>query len=440
MKKNIDKEYKEIVNAKEMMPCFSNENKRNRKHDYLLYQYRKLDDFWNIIKSDSFWATNARFSNDEEEQRFGREVINTVYHSLGSNSNVNTLGLDDNYIVCFCKEDDKLSQWRGYTPNGGVSLGYDFNMLQLFTILNRHADVEKKGWGRGSVKQYVAAAEVCYLDPRDSKMSDKEYEEYCMNKLGLINPANIEEEIQIAEKEIQKKAPYIKHSGFYEENESRLVFRGDNESLKECIRYRVNADRNMQFPYIIVKSGLPQDKIPDKCLIRIGCIDEESEMEIKNCIIKKIEDKKKGDHLIECCVHRKDDDMNLKEDFCRGCTLRSYHSLNYNKRCRYNLDNEAEYRYHLKSQEGEIIISQGKDQEEIYRIVHACVKEYNSKKTKSIKVWCEGHLPLRKITVGPCKNNESIVVLEAIKHYCRHVYWLEDVEVTCSSIPYRVSI
>ena len=439
---HMDGEYKELYEVKKLTPFFVNEEQKKQVYDGLLYQYRKICDFWKIVKGDSFWATNARFSNDEEEQKFGMQVINTIYHSLEPDGNVNTLGLDDNYIVCFCKENDKLSQWRGYAPDGGVALGFDFSSPQLFTILNKSADVEKDEWGKDSVEQYVDAAGVCYIDdPEDFNIPGKTYEEYLMETLGLINPTDQTEGVQIAEQEVLKKAPYIKHIGFYEENESRLVFRGDKDKLKDCIRYRLNENKNIQYPYIIARAGVCKEKESNECKIRIGCSDEKTENEIFDCIRNKIKAEKEKPHRVETCYSRASDDIKLEDEFCSGCTLRKWHSSHYVKKCRHNYGEEkVAYQYRLKAHNEEVIISQGKDQEKIFRIVHACIQEYNKKNTRNIKVWCEGHLPLRKITVGPCRNSESNVILEAIKHYCRHVYWLEDVEVVRSRIPYRASI
>lgn len=36
-----------------------------------------------------------------------------------------------NFVICFCEEGDKLSQWRGYADNGrGVSIGFSEQELR----------------------------------------------------------------------------------------------------------------------------------------------------------------------------------------------------------------------------------------------------------------------------------------------------------------------
>ena len=53
-------------------------NEPRKAEERYVYQYRSLDSFWAIVQSDSFWATNARFSNDLEEQNLGRKKINLL--------------------------------------------------------------------------------------------------------------------------------------------------------------------------------------------------------------------------------------------------------------------------------------------------------------------------------------------------------------------------
>lgn len=74
----IYKELQEIdmvmLNKKNVKTLISDRVEQGRLDPYI-YQYRSLDNFWSIIESDSFWATNARFSNDHEEQRLGMRKL-----------------------------------------------------------------------------------------------------------------------------------------------------------------------------------------------------------------------------------------------------------------------------------------------------------------------------------------------------------------------------
>lgn len=82
-----------------------------------------------------------------------------------------------------------------------------------------------------------------------------------------------------------------------------------------------------------------------------------------------------------------------------------------------------------------IIIPQGNNQASVYNDVEKIVKEHNE--TARANTWsiiCKGHLPVLRITVSPNRDKEKIV--EQLKIFCRSKYWLRNVEIKCSEIPY----
>lgn len=76
----------------------------------------------------------------------------------------------------------------------------------------------------------------------------------------------------------------------------------------------------------------------------------------------------------------------------------------------------------------------GNDQEKIYYKVEKAINEYNKKFGRKMSIYCEGHLPIRRIMVAPTYDRERVA--EKIKRYCWSNYWLRQVEVTSSQIPY----
>lgn len=83
-----------------------------------------------------------------------------------------------------------------------------------------------------------------------------------------------------------------------------------------------------------------------------------------------------------------------------------------------------------------ILIPQGNNQESIYYQMESIVAQHNNmnKGKTPIKIWCDGHLPIQRIIVAPTYDRERVA--EKIKRYCWSNYWLRNVEVTYSSIPY----
>lgn len=370
------KEYEDIVEAQNILPHFQTTN-AIPDYDHLVYQYRDFKSFWEILKSDSFWATNARFSNDEEEQKFGKKLITSVFNDRGID-NVNDIDFNENYIVCFCAENDKLSQWRGYAAEGGVSMGFDFGIPRAFLI--PHHDTEQDYVSSNSTIQYVGLDAVCYVDPKNDNETDKEYADKISTQINLVKSTNEKVINKTYQNEIQKKVPFIKHSGFIEENEYRLVFHNSQGELNECIRYRNTGDKNIKYPYIVVKSGLPND-IVKSCVVRV-CVSDDEENLVKileNELIPDFSIHVNGCHLSE---GRKPD---LGDPFCTGCVLRHWEDVNNYKSCRYEYkSSEIEYEYYLNEKTNCIIISQGEKQKQIFEKVHKCIEKYNIKNNKSM--------------------------------------------------------
>ncbi len=369
----------------------------------LLFHYRSLEGFWKLIESDSFWATNARFSNDEVEQKLGMSKMKEAYWDAGVLPEVT-----DCYIVCFCEQDDKLSQWRGYAQNG-VSIGFDFSNVRPYFV----APIDGKS---GGATIYNECCKVGYFNSDTSK--ENIYEWTCVSK----------EEYNGAQKYwdgvLMNRIPFIKHEGFVEEDEYRLVFEG--EGIERFIHYRDGM--NTKIPYIVVKpcSGTAKKEVS----IRVLFDSESAKGKEWKKIITDYVSHKKVSGVIEC--QKKDTGVDY-EHLCEECI----------KVRRINLESERDFsdwaicsghESYCFIKEDAIIISEGKEQEEVFEGLHRILRaEFGN---DAPKIWCEGHLPIRSITVGP--NRDAERVRESIEHYCRHnAYWLRDVEIKISKIPYR---
>lgn len=162
-------EYEAAVNAFMSTPGFVCEC--SPKHIRIGYQYREFESFWAIIKSDSFWATDARFSNDAQEQRFAADIF---ANQLQQGAEV-LAGLNEDYIVCFCAEDDKLSQWRGHAAKGGVSMGFDFDGAIPFHIPLAEKALTPTMPAADYRTVFAQYGKVLYVEPRREGETDEEY-------------------------------------------------------------------------------------------------------------------------------------------------------------------------------------------------------------------------------------------------------------------------
>lgn len=424
-------EFELAVGALKSTPDFAWSLAQKSQKAPLYYQYRDFESFWSIIKSDCFWATDARFSNDSEEQRFGTNIM----HRLLPRDSSIPPNLNEDYIVCFCEEDDKLSQWRGYTAEGGVSVGFDFNAAVPFHVIHRGKEVGPSLPSSACEVVFAQLGQVCYLRPQDSDELDDAYNDYCADKIGCADGVQSKDSnaVKAALIELKKSAPFIKHKGFQEENEYRLVFRNEDGRLSKCVRYRPADSNGIRRPYVVVRPGNPAYNCRP-CSVRICLQDDKELTEAQKEEVKaKLKAKLRGVKLVDCTQPWKGKGIKGgKDPFCFGCTRRYWvNDISVKKKCAYSEIGSGEYEVGPHSRETSVIISQGKHQEAIFNQVYDIVKSVKS----SIPVWCEGHLPIRSITVGPCSYQKESV--ENIRHYCRYVYWLRDVSIKASTIPFR---
>lgn len=352
------------------------------------FHYTSMDTFWSMVGSDLMFARNVRFSNDSEEYKLGKEIVERLLTFPNEEE-------QDLYMICFCTKRDLLSQWREY-GRSGVCLGFDLSGEEYYTILSNSQTekLNKENHQFESFEKYAIPkhaghkeCECVYLYARILRVFyvGKKYKSI-KKKYKLINERLVDRELP-KDKYLHYMIPYIKHKGFKEENEARLIFNLEPENTEYQINYL--EEGGIKKPYIKVEFGEIKQKRENDCTLIVDHIEDfENEFE-------------KGIEKI-----KKDLKINILVDFVN------------------------------KHSKGQIIIGCSEKQKEIFERIDYLVQPWNFlNPNKKIKVWCKGHLPIREITIGPCPNKEDI--REGILHYIRNVYWLKYVEVKCTQIPYR---
>ncbi len=396
-------EFKDIINTRDS--CLRHNDKTN-----LVYQYRNFDLFWKIIKNEEMWVTNIRFFNDSQEVLFGEKLLNKLY-----NTSVNNIKKSDYYVMCFCKENDILSQWRGYAPNGGVSIGFDFHTPVPFSIKNIYDS-------NNNYTKFADTSYVHYIEPISNNIQDdllKEKKKNLEQTTG-IRADDIEHNIKALTK-------YMKHKGFEEEKELRIIFNNENNSIKDSIDYREDpSDTRKLIPYIKINAGSTKYEQND-CSVRLQ---HNSSKIIFSDLTMKL-----AKHTASVYTCKKEngskDDNILDDSKCFGCTSRHFFNSGFIE-CKYNT-NSANYAFGYNKENECIYISQGKNQEEVFYIIYDYIKKLDL--LDEIKIWCEGHFPIRSVKIGPCENQDEIY--ESILHYFNQKYWLKFVDITTSNIPYK---
>lgn len=337
------------------------------KGNLCLYHYTPFEKLFSIMDSDSLWASRSRFSNDSTEDKvLGEEWIKKEQY------------YGDNYIVSFCEKDDILSQWRGYCPKGGVSIGFMFPRgYSTYTLLleDYKGELSLSGENIELYKNRPLPVIYCKLDTVTQERTFNE------------DFTNFFKEIEKSGTKFYDIAPYLKNNSFDEERELRLVFNNSNREIEKCIRFRKLDDGSM-IPYIVVKFG------------------------------------------------------NLLEN---GRSL----LLTYDESTICDI-----FKQHIESMHRKpIIIPCGKDQSDVCNSFSKKIRDYKKQMYRTnrirqnpkiqrwinnpLKIICDGHLPIISITVSPSPKQEYMK--EVIERFCRSKYWLQNVEVKCSKIPYVAS-
>jgi hypothetical protein len=126
----------------------------------ILYHYTSIEAFQSIIESKKMRATRYDQMNDTGELQLGvhnlREAI--TGHPVGDSladvkdfkdfliSEIEDYGKDtlDVYVLSLSAAADSLDQWRAYSPNGGVAIGFDYRKVQKGFLI----DITPKVGGR----------------------------------------------------------------------------------------------------------------------------------------------------------------------------------------------------------------------------------------------------------------------------------------------------
>lgn len=109
----------------------------------------------------------------------------------------------------------------------------------------------------------------------------------------------------------------------------------------------------------------------------------------------------------------------------------------FSRKCQDNVVDLESLEEIYKSKGRYVLIPEGSNQEQLFNETVKIVNEFNSKFNKEesfIKVYCAGHLPIKKIMLAPTYDRERL--MEKVKRFCHSKYWLKNVEVTYSDIPY----
>ncbi|WP_212768469.1 DUF2971 domain-containing protein [Pectobacterium versatile] len=184
----------------------------------IIYHYCSPEAFVSILKNKKIWLSASNNMNDYSEGTWLLKILEDVLAVDVNPMNVDgrkkilqvfNANRDNEYISCFSKEPDLLSQWRAYAQNGeGVAIGFDEEILSL--------DFEFSS-------SIIRVQEIKYLDR--NKSINLILEKLEKNNIHLgTEKENVSQDMLVTlGMELSLLASSVKNHAFEEESEKRII-------------------------------------------------------------------------------------------------------------------------------------------------------------------------------------------------------------------------
>ena len=209
----------------------------------LLYHYTSAEALLGILQSGSLWATDIRFLNDTAEFSFAYRVLLRELHNRAGrlrNERVRSIVQDElaeaasrtnasAYVISFSEHGNALSQWRAYAPRDGVAIGFHPGALRsvedfaLSKCQYLSEDTVETSAGRRALMELV---DDVYESVRwTARLIQQEARKKTHTEASRLE-AQMEQTSMVTSQLIWT-ALKVKHGGFSEEREWRLIDNSD---------------------------------------------------------------------------------------------------------------------------------------------------------------------------------------------------------------------
>lgn len=369
---------------------------KDKEFEPYLYHYTDIEALYKILSGDSLRAGHVRFSNDIEEYDLGVRILSAK----------NCKSRDDAYVICLCPEGDLKSQFSEYCRGKiGVSIGFDFSGFQEFHDLNDGKYCFEYVKQINETEDYINLVKpqrVIYCAPK-GYIVPKRFTKIAVSEEEIKEEYN---KISDEEKRIGKYAPLIKHIGYADEDEYRLIFvhSNINNKISNYTHFTEDAKTGILKPGIIVKcrNSKIKNNLPSQILIKY----------YKNEIIK-YDTIKNEFYLLDILYYTEKSIELYKEELIKK--IRTIFSRP------------------KKTDKIEIFLPQCVLQEKLYFALKEALLYTDM--SDNCKIWCGGHLPIRKIIIQT--HPESAIIKNSLDCLIKKNYWQEDIDIVESKIPYR---
>lgn len=192
----------------------------NDKSFFEFWHYTNWSGFQGIVQDKAIRLSDPRYTNDMEELQYSKRLAQETVQasslaSIASEFVLNNWDAHVPLIACFSEDGDQLGQWRGYGDNGrGYAIG--FLSHSVSKIPDPPGEMERRDEHRLSIAGPVFGRVRYKPDEQRALL-----QEACRPYVGATS---IDKgQLQDLAGRLHMTSAFVKHPGFEEERERRLV-------------------------------------------------------------------------------------------------------------------------------------------------------------------------------------------------------------------------
>lgn len=224
---------------------------RKRASGEIIYHYTTLDSLQGIVDSKALWASDIRQLNDRFELKYALDQLRdllandtSITFDVSLLDSIFKPGRTWQFISCFSKARDQLSQWRAYGQKIGISIAFERAHL-LGSAAN--------SGGTLAECRYLSEDEFSTVRTELDPLVNLLHAPGTLDSYQGITSAKLKGELSTLAVEI---ACTIKHPSFLEESEVRFVLSASK--AKEPVRFR--SSENSLIPYHAINLDSRKDR------------------------------------------------------------------------------------------------------------------------------------------------------------------------------------
>jgi hypothetical protein len=239
----------------------------------VIYHYTDPKGLIGILSDGQLWATDIGYLNDSSELRHAQEVQRQLLGEIIKESPDGSLQRrlatkalegrhpftgEKTYVVCFCAEDDLLTQWKTYGAWGsGFSIGFDRKKLESsLAALGPPPPSLADIFTLGTTE--VSLARVRYSEEEQRRDLKRAFDRYGALLSAESSASEIAECAAAIADNAALSASRFKHPAFESEKEWRIVI---SSSLGSSPEMFFRSSSRTVIPYIKTKRQ-PDSKLP----------------------------------------------------------------------------------------------------------------------------------------------------------------------------------